>query len=235
MGQAAHAGEEIIGERRATDVAVRRRVMRKFALLPACAAVLVFVGSAVADCGNCGKCVCKAVKTAGTGWCDHCAGGAMYGVKMKSAKLFKALAGKKIEDPAKIKCTGCKAASKKNGACKGCHVAFNDGKMYKAPVSQVLSKGVAVDAKKVKCEGCTKALASKKSGYCSACDGGFVGGLAFHGKELYQQAKEAWSTLTAATKASTHCEKCAVAMVTDGVCDKCEVRYKDGKKAERRS
>ncbi len=78
-------------------------------------------------------------------------------------------------------------------------------------------------------------MASKKSGFCSACDGGFVGGLAFHGKELYQQAKEAWSTLTAATKASTHCEKCAVAMVTDGACDKCEVRYKDGKKAERRS
>ncbi len=201
--------------------------MRKlgFLLVVIALGVLVVPVSAGGD-----DCLCKTIKASGHGWCDACSGGAMFGVPIKSAKLYKSLEGAEVKDQSKVTCPGCKTALTKNGSCSHCRVAFNDGKVYHAVVSYTLSKGAKVDAQGLKCGGCAKAL--KKDNFCSACDGGFVGGLAFHGKKLFDQAKEAMGVLKVAAKSASKCEVCAVAMVTDGQCDKCKVQFKGGKKVE---
>lgn len=177
-------------------------------------------------------CQCKAIKASGQGWCDACGGGVMFGVPIKSAKLYKSLEGAKVKDQSKVTCSGCKTALKDNGSCSHCRVAFNDGKVYHAVVSHTLSKGAKADAKGIKCPACVKTLKEGKDNFCAACDGGFVGGLAFHGKKLFDQAKEAMGVLKVAAKSASGCEACAVAMVTDGKCDKCKVQFKAGKKVE---
>lgn len=206
--------------------------MKKLAYLLTVVAVCGLAAPATAG-GE--ACYCKTIKASGNGWCDGCNGGAVYGIAIKSAKLFKALQGKEIKDPGKISCAGCKAAVGKNGSCDHCSVAFNDGKAYHASLAQILSRGNKVDAGDVKCSGCAKTLKSGKDGFCKSCDGGFVGGLAFHGKKLFGQAKDAMQTLRAAARTAKHCEQCAVAMVSDGQCNKCKVDFKDGKKVKTES
>jgi len=197
--------------------------MKTAALVLACVCILAMPAMAGEKCG------CKKIHKAGSGWCEPCGGGEAFGVAIKSKKLYKALQGKKIKEKSKIKCGGCKKAEAKGGKCDGCHVAFNEGKVYHSPVAHILSKGVKVDAKAVKCRDCKESLESGKPKFCSACDGGFVGGLAYKTRVLYKQAKKAMKTLKRATKVSAKCEGCAVAMVSDGKCEHCNAKFTGGK------
>ncbi|MCZ6684130.1 MAG: hypothetical protein O7B26_13200 [Planctomycetota bacterium] len=176
------------------------------------------------------ECTCKDIKKTGAGWCSECKGGAMYGVKLTSAKLYEALQGKKVKDVEKMKCAGCKTAATKGGTCKHCKVAFHDGKSFHSPVSATLAKGKKVEPDKIKCKGC-KSASTKGGGFCTGCDAGIVKGLSFKGKDDFKAAKNAMTTLTKAAKTVSDCEACAVAMVTDGKCAACKVQFKDGKAA----
>lgn len=199
--------------------------MRRIATLLAGLALVGFVAPALAA----EDCSCKEIKTNGSGWCKECKSGAMYGVKLKSEKLYSALQGNTVKDASKIKCAGCKAAAKDGGTCEGCHVAFHDGKAYHSPVSQILAQGHLVKIDDMKCAGC-KSAAKAGGGYCKECKAGIVGKLAFHGEKLFKQAKKSLKTLKTAAKASEKCETCAVAMVSDGKCEACKAQFKNGEK-----
>jgi len=206
--------------------ATRRLMMRRMkmmALMLSAVCMLTVPAMAGETCG------CKKIHKTGNGWCAPCGGGEAFGVAIKSEKLHKALQGQKIKDKSKIKCDGCKKAAAGGSDCGHCRVAFNDGKVYHSPVAHILSKGAKVDVKAVKCGGCKESLKSGKPKFCSACDGGIVGGLVYKTEALYKQAKKAMKILTRAAKVSAKCEGCAVAMISDGKCEHCNAKFAGGK------
>ena len=169
---------------------------------------------------------CKAVAKKGEGF--HCGKGQIFGVKLASQKLYESLAGKEI-DAANIKCAGCKTAVETSGKCEHCKVAMANGRVYHSMVGHTLAKGMPVTAKKAaKCGGCK--TAHKENGFCKHCRVGFVAGRVFAAKKVYEAATKAFETLAKAVETAPKCEVCAVAMVTDGRCDSCDVSFKDGKK-----
>lgn len=196
--------------------------MSKWMTWAALAACGSLAGTALAG----GECCEKA--TAANGWCGHCKVGYFDGVSMKSEALHKALSGEKVESD-KIKCDACKRAAEKDGECSTCHVRFAGKLMYRSMVGYHLALGKHVPAKEIKCETCKKASADH--GWCDACGAGMVGCCVFKDKAGYDAAVKARATLVAAVKAADKCEPCAVAMVTDGKCERCMISYKDGKPA----
>jgi hypothetical protein len=201
--------------------------MRKLAVLPFAVAALVLVGgSAYADCG-----CCDPLRTA-DGWCDSCEVGYVTGVRITSKKLFDAVAGEKVDAEA-MKCSACAKAVEQDGACDHCGVAFAAGKAYKSKVGQRLALGKAADRNKLICSMCRQN--SRDHGWCDSCKVGLVGNRAFKDKKAYTHAAAARKVLLIAAMKAEKCSACAVAMVDDGTCDKCEVSFKDGRKVSDKS
>lgn len=174
--------------------------------------------------GDCKGCA-KVVKT-GEGFC--CGHGKAFGVELTSKKLYKSLAGVELAAD-DIKCGGCKKAMKADGRCDHCNVAMAHGHAYHSPVAYALARGkVMSNTNAAHCAGCKTALAS--NGSCTACKVGFVAGRMFADGSLLDAAKDAYATLVKAAEVAGKCEACAVAMVTDGECSHCKVKFKDGKK-----
>ncbi len=197
--------------------------MKNVICFVACLGILAMSSAALAE-----DCSCGDIKKSGSGWCGACKSGAAFGVKVKSAKLYKALQGKQVKDVAGMKCSACKTAAQDGGTCDQCQVSFPEGSAYRSPVAHTLAQGHTVDASKMKCTGC-KSAAEKGAGYCKGCKAGFVGKLTFHGAELFAKAQSAMKTLKTAAKAAGKCEGCAVGMVSDGECAACKLEFKDGK------
>lgn len=197
--------------------------MRSSVVIPVVAVLIAGASLAVA-----GECTCKTAKV-DNGWCSECNVGYVSGVKLESKELYDALAGVKV-DKEKVQCPGCKTALAKNGACDHCHVRFEHGVAYKSPVAAKLAAGkpMAHGADEIKCPGCKKA-AKAGEGWCDHCGGGIVGHRWFSDKKAYQDAVAARATLVKAAQAAEKCKGCAIAMVTDGKCDHCNVSFKDGK------
>lgn len=180
--------------------------------------------AAPAQAGGCKG--CQRVAKAGDGFC--CGKGKAFGVELTSRKLYDAIAGKTV-DTDKMKCHGCKKAAKTNGTCSHCKVGVADGKLYHSLIAHKIAVGTPYAAEKAaKCSSCKSA--HEHNGFCTGCNAGFVAGRLFKTKETYDAALAAHTTIVKAAKASSHCEACAVAMVTDGSCAHCNVSFKDGKK-----
>jgi len=78
-----------------------------------------------------------------------------------------------------------------------------------------------------KCTGCKTAHA--ENGWCTGCNAGFVANRLFESKTAHTIALAAYNVLKEAVVVASKCERCAIAMVTDGTCDACKVKFKDGK------
>ena len=162
-----------------------------------------------------------------------CCGKSMaFGVKLASQKLYKALAGRAITAPeaAKCPCPDCQKSADGKGSCDRCK--FTGGKMYNSGVAYALAKGQPMPSELVaacpdRCELCV--TAHKKNGRCEKCGVGFVADRMFEKKADYLAAVEAYKTLEKAATTAKHCEHCATAMVTDGSCTKCKVKFENGR------
>ena len=197
-------------------------MLRKVCLVLGALAVAGLVSPAMA--GDCP--VCKKVADEGEGFCSDCGKGLAYGVKMASKTLYDALVGVNIKQD-KMTCPGCQAAAKKNGWCDHCNVGLAGGKAYKAPVAYYLAKGKPTTAEKAAhCGDCKVAFA--KNSFCTGCNAGYVAGRVFKDRPNYDTALNAHKTLRKAAETATKCEQCAVAMVTDGTCEHCNVSFKNG-------
>jgi len=176
------------------------------------------------ECPGCAK-----VAETGEGFC--CDKGKAFGVELTSKELYDALVGHKM-DLEKHPCPGCRNAGKHNGHCAHCGTYAVNGEVYHSPVAYALAKGKPmpkelVEACPKRCDGCMKAHAT--NGRCEKCNVGFVADRMYESKDDYESALAAYKTLEKAAQVATHCVGCAVAMVTDGTCDQCHVKFKDGK------
>lgn len=178
------------------------------------------------DCGGCSK-----IAKGADGFC--CAKGKAFGVEIASKKLFTALSGHEF-DAEKLQCPGCKTAAQCGGRCETCNISAANGKFYRSPVAHVLAKGMPTSAGLVaacpeRCKQCP--IAHKNSERCKSCDVGFVADRMFQGTDLYEGALAAFATLKKAVHVAGACEQCAVALVTDGTCTKCNVKFTGGERA----
>jgi hypothetical protein len=196
-------------------------MLRVMSTLVLVTAMLGFAAPATAhDCKG-----CQAIGKKGDGFCAHCGKGKVFGVDLTSQKLYDATAGKEVQID-EMKCAGCKKAAATNGSC--CGKSFAHGKAYHSPVGYTLAKGKPyTEAKAGHCPGCRDAFASH--GFCTGCNVGFVAHRLYKDKESHDAALAAHQTLVKAAEISKKCEACAVAMVTNGKCDHCNVSFKDGK------
>ena len=197
-------------------------------LIVSIASLLALTAPALAGgCKGCSK-----VAKSGEGFC--CGKGMAFGVEIGSKKLHAALVGNKV-DPAqaeKCPCDDCKKAFKTNGKCDKCK--FVAGKLYQSPVSYALAKGTTISAELVaacpkRCGQCK--TAHKNNGRCEHCGVGFVAGRMYDNAEDHEAALLAYKTLTKAAKIAKKCVDCAIALVTDGTCEGCNVSFKNGKVA----
>ena len=189
-------------------------------LFPTIVVVLVGCSAALAEC-TCG------IAKVENGWCDDCKVGYVAGVKIKSDALFKSLEGHEVDD-AKIKCPSCKKAHEAGGLCESCKTGFADGKAYHSWVAYRLASGKFKRVADIKCLGCRKA--TKESGWCDGCGVGYVAHRKYAGKKDYEQAVQAQKVLRLA--AASKCETCALAMVSDGECAQCKVKYANGEESK---
>jgi len=195
--------------------------------------VLAYASTAPATAGGCGGCKgCSKAAQSGHGPC--CGKGKAFGVALASQKLYDALAGQDVSasDVENCSCPNCKTAASCQGCCDQC--MFAGGKKYASQVAYRLAKGKPMPAELVaacpkRCDECKTAHA--KNGKCKKCGVGFVADRMFENDSDYQAALAALQLIEKAAKTAKHCEQCAVAMVTDGRCDKCNVSYKNGRMA----
>lgn len=172
------------------------------------------------------QCTCAIAKK-DNGWCKDCKVGYFESVKIQSDKLFQALRGHKV-DPENVACATCRKALETRGFCDHCRAGFVDGKVYHSWVAYRLAKGEVKHLPAIKCPGCRKA--AEKQGWCEKCAVGYVAHRKFGDKKQFEQAVTANKTLALA--ASSKCERCAIALVTDGACKECGVRYEKGLKTK---
>ncbi len=189
-------------------------------LFPTIAVVLVSGSVVLAEC----KCGIAKIQN---GWCSDCKVGYVAGIKIKSDALFESLQGHEV-DKAKIKCPSCKKAHDTGGFCESCKSGFADGKAYHSWVAYRLAGGKIKRTADIKCAGCRKA--AEQSGWCTACAVGYVAHRKYADRKDYEQAAEAQKVLRLA--GASNCEKCAIAMVSDGECAQCKVKFAKGEKSK---
>lgn len=171
-------------------------------------------------------CICQSVRNTG-GWCKACKVGYVAGVKIESALVFEALDAHGHDiDPDSIECPSCQRVLKTDGFCEHCRMGFVHGKAYMSRLTYHVAKGRIKDVDKIACPKCRKN--AKSIGWCKACHVGMMGPVAIENEADFQRAKEAYTILRKAIEATKRCEICAAAIVTDGRCPKCNIRYKGG-------
>lgn len=197
--------------------------------------LVIGMAAAVGLCGvlaaqDKAKCTCAEAAKSGMGWCAACKHGMAYGMETRFESVYKLIAGAEApKSKSEFKCKDCLKAMETDGTCSHCKVAFYKGKMYQAMPAYRMAMGMKPDPAKITCEGCKKNLAAHKDGYCDTCSAGLVGGLHYKGKSAYESAVKALAIIKEAMGAK--CEGCGKAMLTDGECTTCKVKYKEGKKA----
>lgn len=173
------------------------------------------------------ECTCDVNKVKG-GWCAKCEAGYLAGVRIKSEFLFEVLDAHGHDiDPSAIRCDSCKEARKSNGFCEKCRRGWIDNKLYMSRLTYHLTKGEPRILSDIKCAACRNDAA--KGGWCEKCRVGMVGNVAITDKTDFDHALTAYRRLLDAVQMLDRCEMCAVALMSDGRCTKCNKTYKDGK------
>lgn len=178
-------------------------------------------------------CTCEIAKLKG-GWCTKCQTGYLAGVRIKSEFLFEVLDahGHDIDLKA-IRCERCRQARKSNGFCDRCRIGWIDNKAYMSRLTYHLTKGEAKVVADMKCPICRRNAA--RGGWCEKCRLGMVGSVAIKERSDFDHALEAYRRLLDAVQLSKRCEMCAVALMSDGLCTRCKIQYKNGKAVSRTS
>ena len=173
------------------------------------------------------QCTCPKAKIH-NGWCAHCKVGHVASVKVPSALLFEAIDAHGHDfDVASLRCSTCRAASKSSGYCNACRFGFVNGQAYLSRLTYLLAKGKATGLATHHCTTCRKH--SGRFGWCQKCQRGMVGHFAYADRTVFEQTVREVRRLQSAIAKLKDCELCAIAMITDARCPKCNIHYKEGK------
>jgi hypothetical protein len=175
-------------------------------------------------------CACEAAKALNT-WCDACKVGYVAGIRIESALLYEELDAHGHDiDPDRIECPSCRKALAADGFCHRCNIGFVNEQAYLSKLAYNLALGERVDPDSLTCETCRRNAG--RYGWCDRCHVGMVGNVRIRDRGQYARAVVAYETVLAAIERLPKCWICAAAMINDGYCVKCRIRYRDGKPVE---
>jgi hypothetical protein len=165
---------------------------------------------------------CQSALTS-TGWCDKCGVGQAKGVETK--------------------CKSCLAAIQTDGWCKDCNVGYVAGSKVECKgcyTAMTAPKGGWCDdckmgyAKglKTECKSCLAAI--QTDGWCDDCKMGYVAGKSTTCKNCYALMSKpdgGWCkdcNVGYAKGLKTSCKSCLAAIVSNGTCKDCGIRFENG-------
>ncbi len=178
-------------------------------------------------------CTCDTIKRT-DGWCELCKVGYLVGVKIESASFFELLDahGHQI-DPRLLVCDPCRVLYESHGYCPRCHVGFVGKQMYFSKLTYYLARGKVSDAGGITCTTCL--TNAQKSGWCSVCKIGMVGHRAYRDRSEFEQTAKLREILISAIPLEKECWSCALAMINDGTCLKCNTSFLGGHRVPAKS
>ena len=173
------------------------------------------------------RCTCASTR-AENGWCAIHSFGWVGGLRIDSAWLYRALdaLGHDLELSTFV-CPSCRRAIETDGFCEEHRIGFVRKQAYFSRLTYELGKAQPVEPASLSCPACRKN--AETSGWCAKDRVGMIGPFAIRSRADYDQAARALEIVRLAALESKRCDQCAGAILTDGQCPFCRIRYKDGK------
>jgi hypothetical protein len=173
------------------------------------------------------RCTCSTTRVT-NGWCAIHGFGYVGGLRIDSAWLYRALDAHGHElDLTTFTCPACKKAIETDGFCEEHRIGFVRRQAYFSRLTYELGRAEPREPATIACPACRKN--AEASGWCSKDRVGMVGPFAIRSRADYDQAVRALEIVRLAAEASKRCDHCAGAIITDGTCPFCKIRYEDGK------
>lgn len=172
-------------------------------------------------------CTCEAARL-DTGWCERHGVGYVASIPIRSRMLYETLdAHGHTLDPSAFTCESCREAIRTDGFCEQDRIGFVNTQAYFSRLTYELARGEKRLSDTIACRVCRKH--SESHGWCDKCRVGMIGAVQTKDHRGYDKASAAMKILVAANEKATHCEGCAVAMITDSLCARHRISYRDGK------
>jgi hypothetical protein len=172
---------------------------------------------------------CTCASARGTnGWCPVHELGYVAGVKVTSRWLYEAIDahGHQV-DLTTYNCPSCQKAIATDGFCDAHRVGFVKKQAYYSLLTYELGKAELRPEGSIACPTCRKNAVAH--GWCAKSGVGMIGPFAIKDRHEYDRAAAALDVFLIANREAARCNYCAGAIITDGECPICRIRYKDGK------
>jgi len=169
---------------------------------------------------------CKAARMA-DGWCDRHEIGFVASIPIRSRLLYETLdAHGHVIDPNALACDVCRQAFRTEGYCERDRIGFVTSLAYFSRLTYELARGEKKLPETIACPVCRRNAQSH--GWCEESRVGMIGAVQAKDRDGYEKAAAAVEILIAANEIAARCEECAMAMVTDSLCPRHRIRYRDG-------
>jgi hypothetical protein len=172
-------------------------------------------------------CTCEAARL-DTGWCELHDVGYVASIPIRSRVLYETLdAHGHTLDLDAFRCESCKEAIRTDGFCERDRIGFIERQAYFSRLTYELARGEKRPPETTACPVCRENAGSH--GWCETHGVGMIGAVQAKDRQGYDKAAAALEILIAANEVSATCEGCAVAMITDSLCARHRISYRDGK------
>ncbi|HET9481416.1 MAG TPA: hypothetical protein VFP98_06660 [Candidatus Polarisedimenticolia bacterium] len=172
-------------------------------------------------------CTCEAARL-DTGWCERHGVGYVASIPIRSRLLYETLdAHGHTLDPDAFTCEICRVAIRTDGFCEKDRIGFVRTQAYFSRLTYELARGERLPPGTIDCPACRKNAESL--GWCERCRVGMIGSVHAKDRLAYDKASAAVVILVAANETAARCEECAVAMITDSLCARHRISYREGK------
>jgi hypothetical protein len=162
------------------------------------------------------------------GWCAVHELGYVAGVKVTSRWLYETIDAHGHQlDLSTFACPSCRTAIATDGFCDIHRVGFVEKQAYYSLLTYELGKAEVRPDGSITCPTCRKNAATH--GWCAKSGVGMIGPFAIRDRHEYDRAAAALDVFLIANREAARCNYCAGAIITDGECPICRIRYKDGK------
>ena len=172
-------------------------------------------------------CTCEAARV-DTGWCERHAVGYVASVPIRSRLLYETLdAHGHTLDLDAFNCATCREAIREDGFCERDRIGFVGTLAYFSRLTYELARGEKRHPSEIACPVCRENAGSH--GWCETHGVGMIGAVQMKDRRGYDAAAAALGILIAAGEMAATCEDCAVAMITDSLCARHRISYREGK------
>lgn len=168
--------------------------------------------------------VCAAAGVDG-GWCAAHETGYVAGLRTTSDMLYDAAHAHPhpLTPDWDVRCPGCIEAIATDGWCARSGIGWVGRAAYHTRLAYSVALGDPRPVSTITCDVCRANAAG--SGWCDRCGVGRLGNRAYADEKVYREAAVPFATFLTALATADHCELCAAAQVTGGMCPEHGIDY----------